>query len=331
MNNPDVAALVQRLREGDRRALAQAITLIESSRPDHRLSAVHLLRSITPYTGSAFRVGISGVPGVGKSTFIEVFGNYALRQGARLAVLTVDPSSPVSGGSILGDKTRMENLGRQEKAFIRPSSTGGTLGGVTKRTRETLLLCEAAGFDLILVETVGIGQSETAVAQMTDMFILLLLPGGGDDLQGIKRGVTELADLILINKSDGSLAKVAQNTAAEYQNALQFLQPRTEGWSVLVKTCSAIENRGIEEVWKSIENYRDMMNRDDRLSRRRGQQAKSWFWDEVSESLINKLKRSPKIKSYLSSLERDVVNQKVPPTVAADELVDAFLGMEDTS
>ena len=331
MNQLDVEALVQKLRQGDRRALAQAITLIESSRSDHRLSAVHLLKSITPYTGSAFRIGISGVPGVGKSTFIEVFGNYALRRGARLAVLTVDPSSPISGGSILGDKTRMESLGRQEQAFIRPSASGGTLGGVTKRTRETLLLCEAAGFDLILVETVGIGQSETAVAQMTDMFILLLLPGGGDDLQGIKRGVTELADLILINKSDGSLAKVAQNTAAEYQNALQFLQPRTEGWSVLVKTCSAIENRGIEEVWEIIERYRDVMNRDDRLHHRRGQQARSWFWDEVSESLINKVKQNPKIKPHLSSLEQDVVNQKVPPTVAADELVDKFLEVDDTS
>ena len=182
MSHSDVEALIHKLLQGDRRALAQAITLVESSRPDHRSLAVQLLKSITPYTGSAFRIGISGVPGVGKSTFIEVFGNYALRQGARLAVLTVDPSSPISGGSILGDKTRMESLGRQEKAFIRPSATGGTLGGVTKRTRETLLLCEAAGFDLVLVETVGIGQSETAVAQMTDMFVLLLLPGGGDDL-----------------------------------------------------------------------------------------------------------------------------------------------------
>ena len=330
MNLPDVEQLIQKLREGDRRALAQAITLVESSRPDHRLSAVHLLKSITPYSGSAFRIGISGVPGVGKSTFIEVFGNHALRQGARLAVLTVDPSSPISGGSILGDKTRMESLVRQEEVFIRPSAAGGTLGGVTKRTRETLLLCEAAGFNLILVETVGIGQSETAVAQMTDMFILLLLPGGGDDLQGIKRGVTELADLILINKSDGSLAKLAQNTAAEYQNALQFLQPRTEGWSVLVKTCSAMENRGVEEVWETIENYRDVMNRDDRLRHRRGQQAKSWFWDEVSELLVTKLKRHPKIKSHLRRLEQDVLTQKIPPTVAAEELADKFIRVEDT-
>ena len=329
MSHSDVEALIHTLRQGDRRALAQAITLVESSRPDHRSSAVQLLKSITPYTGSAFRIGISGVPGVGKSTFIEVFGNYALRQGARLAVLTVDPSSPISGGSILGDKTRMESLGRQEKAFIRPSASGGTLGGVTKRTRETLLLCEAAGFDLVLVETVGIGQSETAVAQMTDMFILLLLPGGGDDLQGIKRGVTELADLILINKSDGSLAKVAESTAADYQNALQFIQPRTEGWSVQVKTCSAIENRGIEEVWKTIATYRDVMNRNDRLLQRRGQQAKSWFWDEVSESLISKLKQHPKVKSHLKSLEQDVINQKMPPTVAADELVSKFLEVEN--
>ena len=330
MTLSDVGQLVQKLRQGDRRALAQAITLVESSRPDHRLSAVQLLKSITPYTGSAFRIGISGVPGVGKSTFIEVFGNHALRKGARLAVLTVDPSSPISGGSILGDKTRMESLVREGQAFIRPSAAGGTLGGVTKRTRETLLLCEVAGFNLILVETVGIGQSETAVAQMTDMFVLLLLPGGGDDLQGIKRGVTELADLILINKSDGSLAKLAQNTAAEYQNALQFLQPRTEGWSVQVKTCSAIENRGIEEVWEMIQSYRNVMNKNNLLHHRRGQQAKSWFWDEVTELLITKLKEHPKIKSRLSSLEQDVLNQKLPPTVAAEELANKFLEVEDT-
>ncbi len=316
--------MVESLRRGDRRALAQAITLIESQRSDHRESASQLLKAIMPFTGCAFRIGISGVPGVGKSTFIEAFGNHALTQGSRVAVLTVDPSSPLSGGAILGDKTRMESLARQNNAFIRPSAAGGTLGGVTKRTREALLLCEAADFDLILVETVGIGQSETAVAQMTDMFILLLLPGSGDDLQGIKRGVTELADLILINKADGSLADAARITAADYQSALQFLHPRTEGWTVLVKTCSAVEDIGIADVWSTVQDYQTFLNKNDQLEKRRGIQAKTWFWEEVSESLLAKLRRHPKLASRIVEIEHQVYAHRVPPTVAAQDLVNLF-------
>ena len=328
MNHLEVEQLVKNLRKGDRRALAQAITLIESQHPDHRESAALLLKAIMPFTGSAFRLGISGVPGVGKSTFIEKFGSYALDQGARVAVLAIDPSSPLSGGSILGDKTRMESLARKENVFIRPSATGGALGGVTRRTREALLLCEAAGFDLILVETVGIGQSETQVAQMTDMFVLLLLPGSGDDLQGIKRGVTELADLILINKADGSLIDVAKQTAADYQNAMQFLHSRTEGWTVTVKTCSALEGFGIDDVWATVQAYRNIAGNNDGLQQKRGIQAKSWFWEEVSASLLGRLRQHPELTSRVADIEQEVAAHKTPPTVAAQELVDIFLGSE---
>lgn len=317
--------IVESLRGGDRRILAQAITLIESQRPDHRESAARLLQAVMPLTGRAFRIGISGVPGAGKSTFIEAFGSHALQQGSRVAVLTVDPSSPLSGGAIMGDKTRMERLARQENAFIRPSAAGGTLGGVTKRTREALLLCEAAAFDLILVETVGIGQSETAVAQMTDMFILLLLPGSGDDLQGIKRGVTELADLILINKADGDLADTAKITAADYQNALQFLQPRTEGWTVPVKTCSALEQVGIADVWATAQRYRNIVSTSSQLQKRRGLQAKAWFWEEVSETLLARLRRHPELACRVTKIEQQVCRHEVPPIVAAQELLDMFL------
>ena len=328
-SQPDVDQLSGELRKGDRRALARAITLVESSRPDHRKAALRLLRSIMPHTGASFRIGISGAPGVGKSTFIEVFGSYLLEQGWRVAVLTIDPSSPITGGSILGDKTRMENLARQENAFIRPSAAGGVLGGVNKYTRDAMLLCEAAGFDLILVETVGIGQSETTVAGMTDMFILLLLPGSGDDLQGIKRGVTELADMVVINKADGELLNTARHTAADYQNALQFMQPRTREWSVPVKTVSAIEGKGMDEIWAAAQKYRAIVTQNNGLSLRRGLQAKEWLWDEVSESLTGKLKRHPKLKDRVSELELDVVDQKVPAAVAATELVDLFTSVEE--
>ncbi len=330
MKQSDVDQLSRELRKGDRRALARAITLVESSRQDHRDAALRLLRSIMPHTGASFRIGISGAPGVGKSTFIEAFGSYLLEQGRRVAVLTIDPSSPITGGSILGDKTRMQNLARQENAFIRPSAAGGVLGGVNKHTRDALLLCEAAGFDLILVETVGIGQSEIAVAGMTDMFILLLLPGSGDDLQGIKRGVTELADLVVINKADGELLNTARHTAADYQNALQFMQPRHQQWSVSVKTVSAIEGRGMGEVWAAAQKYRTIISLNNGLSTRRGLQAKEWLWDEVSDLLTSRLKSHPKLMNRVSGLELEVVDQKVPAAVAARELVDLFTGAKES-
>lgn len=320
-----VQGLVDKVRAGERRALAQAITLVESERHDHRSAASSLLKSIMPSAGVSFRIGISGIPGVGKSTFIEAFGNYIIDQGHRVAVLAVDPSSPITGGSILGDKTRMESLARRDHAFIRPSAAGGVLGGVTRRTREAMLLCEAAGFDYVLVETVGVGQSETAVANMTDMFILLLLPGSGDDLQGIKRGVTELADLILINKADGDLADAARHTSADYQNALQFIHPRAPDWSVPVKTCSAMAGEGMEEVWSTMKKYRETVSQNDTLNQRRGEQVRSWFWEEVSETLINELKQHPGMNSKVAEIERAVADHRIPPTVAARELVDLFM------
>ena len=243
-------ALADGVLDGNRRALAQAITLIESTRRDHRAAASDLLERLMPHAGGSIRLGISGVPGVGKSTFIEALGNHVIDPGHRVAVLTVDPSSAISGGSILGDKTRMELLSRRPEAYIRPSPAGKTLGGVTRRSREALILCEAAGFDVIIVETVGVGQSETKVADMTDMFVLLLLPGGGDELQGIKRGIMELADLILINKADDELKALAGRSAAEYRNALRLLHPRSANWKVEVQTCSARDGTGIAEAWE---------------------------------------------------------------------------------
>lgn len=324
MKTTGLEQLVKELRGGDRRALARAITLVESSRSDHRESADLLLKSIMPYTGAAFRIGISGVPGVGKSTFIEALGNHIIDQGLSLAVLAVDPSSPVTGGSIMGDKTRMEALARRPEAFIRPTPAGATLGGVTRRTREALLLCEAAGFDLILVETVGIGQSEATVAWMTDMFILMLLPGAGDELQGIKRGVTELADLVLINKADGDLAALARHAAADYTNALRFVQPRYSEWPIAVRTCSALERESVAAVWAVIEQFRTAVSSGDALRTRRGEQARSWFWDEVSASLVNRLKHHPVVAARVRDIEKQVVGHEVPPTVAAQELVDLF-------
>jgi len=255
----DPHALAEGLKAGRRRDLARAITLIESTRPDHRAAARALLEELLPATGGSIRLGISGVPGVGKSTFIEAFGRHVIDRGHRIAVLAVDPTSARSGGSILGDKTRMEELARAPEAFIRPSPAGDTLGGVARRTREAMLACEAAGFDVIVVETVGVGQSETAVADMVDLFCLLLLPGGGDELQGIKRGIVEIADLIVVNKADGAMRDAARHAAAEYRHALTLLRPRDADWRVLLLQAAATENRGIDAVWETIGRWRRRM------------------------------------------------------------------------
>lgn len=323
--NDSVEELAEGILAGQRRALSRAITLVESTRSDHREQANALLQRLTPHAGNSIRLGISGVPGAGKSTFIESFGNHILDQGHRLAVLAVDPSSALSGGSILGDKTRMEELSRRREAFIRPSPAGRTLGGVTRRTRETLLLCEAAGFDVVIVETVGVGQSETAVADMTDMFLLLLLPGGGDDLQGIKRGIMELADLILVNKADGDMKAAANHSAADYIRALRLLHPRTRNWQVPVKTCSALKGAGIADAWEQVCKYREILTTSGELVERRASQAKAWMWAETSESLINALREDEVIQRRLPELERDVMSGKIPPTLAAAELIDIFL------
>lgn len=316
--------LAEKIRQGDRRALAKGITLVESTRADHREQAASLLELLMPYTGNSIRLGISGVPGVGKSTFIESFGNYVIEQGHRVAVLAVDPTSALSGGSILGDKTRMETLSRNVDAFIRPSPAGETLGGVTRRTRETLLLCEAAGFDVIIVETVGVGQSETAVAQMTDMFLLLLLPGGGDELQGIKRGIMELADLILVNKADGDQQAAANRTVADYRMAVHFLHPRSRHWQVQVQPLSALKGQGVNEVWETVESYRKALSEADEIDARRVAQARAWMWSETADSLLTELKESDSVKALVHTLEQDVTNGKLPATVAAKKLIDAF-------
>jgi len=321
MNRDSLAA---ELRAGDRRALARAITLVESAHPDDREPANRLLEILTPLAGKSIRIGISGVPGVGKSTFIESLGNYVIDRGHKVAVLAVDPSSALSGGSILGDKTRMETLSRRIEAFIRPSPAGGTLGGVARHTRETVLLVEAAGFDIVIVETVGVGQSEAVVAEMTDLFLLLLLPGGGDELQGIKRGIVELADLIVVNKADGDLAAAAQRAAGDYRSALRFLRPRSARWEVPVETCSALEGRGIDEIWTLIEQYRATMTASGDLGAARAAQARRWLWNETVESLMALLREDPRVRQRIQELEQAVAAGRVSPRVAAQELVHNF-------
>ena len=311
--------------DGDRRALARAITLIESTRRDHRAAASALLESIMPHTGTSIRVGISGAPGVGKSTFIEALGNHVIAQGLKPAVLTVDPSSAISGGSILGDKTRMETLARRPEAFIRPSPSGNTLGGVTRRSRETLLLCEAAGFDVIIVETVGVGQSETRVADMTDMFVLLLQPGAGDQLQGIKRGIMELADLILINQADDGREELARNSAREYQHALHLLRPRSKNWTVEVATCSARDNEGIDAAWDAVLRHQAALEDSGELAARRAEQARAWLWSEVQDSLIADLRDKFGTGDLIDELEAAVVEGTMPATTAADTLLEHYL------
>ncbi len=320
-----MADTVQAILDGDRRALARAITLIESTRRDHRAEAGALLEALMSHTGGAIRVGISGAPGVGKSTFIEALGNHVIDLGHRVAVLTVDPSSAISGGSILGDKTRMETLARRADAFIRPSPSGSTLGGVTRRSRETLLLCEAAGFDVIIVETVGVGQSETKVADMTDMFVLLLQPGAGDQLQGIKRGIMELADLVLINQADDGREELAQRSVREYQHALHLLRPRSPGWSVEVAACSARDHIGIDRAWDAVMRHREALSGSGELSVRRAEQARTWLWSEVQDSLIADLREQLGAGHPISDLETDVAEGRVPATTAAEKLLEIYL------
>src|SRR5882672_12052544 len=317
--------LLAPLLAGDRRALAQAITLIESTRGDHRERADALLGALLPYTGKSVRLGITGVPGVGKSTLIERFGLSLIDKGRSLAVLAIDPSSKRGGGSILGDKTRMEELSRHNAAFIRPSPAGATLGGVARRTREAMLLVEAAGFDTVIVETVGVGQSETAVADMVDMFIVLLLPAGGDDLQGIKRGVIELADLIVVNKADGDLLSAARRAASDYQHALRMLRSPTAGWTPEVTTCSALTGEGVTEVWQVVERFSAAVG-EKGIARRRAEQARAWMWNEVGETLLAELRKHPEVKKLVSGLEREVESGRATPAAAARRMLEAFHG-----
>jgi len=318
--------LIAALRRGDRRALARAITLIESTRPDHREEAERLVELLLPHTGGAVRIGISGPPGAGKSTFIERFGLDGIALGRRIAVLAVDPASKRSGGAILGDKTRMTELARSPAAFIRPSSAGDRRGGVARHTREAILLCEAAGFDAVLVETVGVGQAETAVAELVDIFVLILPPAAGDELQGIKRGVVELADLVLVNKADGELAAAAHRSAADYASAMRLLRPPLTEWQVPVRTVSALEGIGIGEVWDDVARFRTALEQSGAWSRRRAEQARVALWSEIGDSLLDHFRAAPIVARRLAAVEREVMAGARTPNAAARALLAAFLG-----
>jgi len=317
-------SLATPLLEGNRRALARAITLVESSRADHREQAQALLAEIMPKTGGAVRIGLSGAPGVGKSTFTEAMGLHLTGLGHKVAVLAVDPSSALTGGSILGDKTRMELLSRDKNAFIRPSPSGGTLGGVARRTREAMLLVEAAGYDVVIIETVGVGQSETAVAEIVDMFLLLQSPGGGDELQGIKRGIMEMADLIVVNKADGALEKPAKMAQAEYIGALGLMRPKSPNWTPEVLLASALKNIGITEVWDAICTFEQRMVDSGELQGNRARQATSWMWSEIGEGLMDRFKADKAVADRLPGLEKQVADGQITPSAAAAELLGIF-------
>jgi LAO/AO transport system kinase len=308
------------LRNGSRAALARAITLVESRRADHQLAARELVQALLPSTGGSIRVGITGSPGVGKSTTIDSLGMYLIGRGHKIAVLAVDPSSARTGGSILGDKTRMARLAASEQAFIRPSPAAGTLGGVAAKTREAMLLCEAAGFDIVLVETVGIGQSETAVCDMTDFFLALMLPGAGDELQGIKKGLVELADMIAINKADGDNLRRANAAAAEYRAALHILAPRSEHWQPPVITYSGLEGRGIAELWQKVLDHRAALTGSGDFDRRRREQQVKWMWAMLEERLRSRLRADTAVRAKVRELEAGVAEGRLSPAVAADTL-----------
>lgn len=309
------------LRQGNRRALAKAITLVESKLDNHRQQAQQILEQALPYTGNSMRIGITGIPGVGKSTFIETFGLYLLSQGKKVAVLAVDPSSPLAGGSILGDKTRMEELSREERAFIRPSPSEGALGGVAQKTRETMLLCEAAGYDVILVETVGVGQSEYEVAGMVDFFMVLMLPNAGDELQGIKKGIIELADALLINKADGESINLAQQTKRHYENAMHLLR-HASFWTPQVLTCSAQLKENIDTVWGMISNYQIDAKNNNAFYEKRASQNQQWMKKLIFELLEMKLNQNPQVKEQMPLLQGKVTNGETTPYLAAKALID---------
>jgi LAO/AO transport system kinase len=318
---PDPEALAAGVRAGERRALAKAITLVESTRADDKEAAQRLLERLLPATGEAARVGVSGVPGAGKSTFIEAFGLYLIGQGKKVAVLAVDPSSSRSGGSILGDKTRMQRLSASPEAFIRPSPSGGSLGGVARRTREALLVCEAAGYDVVIVETVGVGQSEVAVSSMVDFFLVLMLPGAGDELQGIKKGILEIADALAVNKADGDNLPRATRAAADLSAALKFFRHASPHWTPPVLTVSAIEDRGMGEVWETIERHRAALGASGELVARRRSQQQAWLWAMLEEGLKQRFLARDDVQELLPELEEGVAHSRLTPTEAARRLL----------
>lgn len=321
---PAVEEFVKGVLAHNRALLGRTITLIESKSERHNALAQEILVQLLPHTGRAYRIGITGVPGVGKSTFIEAFGCFLIERGHRVAVLAVDPTSPLSGGSILGDKTRMVNLGQREEAFIRPSPSGGTLGGVTRTTRQTMVACDAAGYDVILVETVGTGQSEIAVSDMTDFFLVLMLPGAGDELQGIKKGVLEIADMIVVNKADGDNEIRAKQAVIHYRNALHITQPKTPTWRPPVSMCSALKEHGLTEIWAHLEDYRGKLTASGEWRQKRQKQRVKWMWAMIQDKLMTDFRHSEVIKEALPSIEAELLSERLTVTRAVQSLIDLY-------
>ncbi len=309
---------------GDRVLLSRAITIIESNLDSDKKLGKEIIQAILPHSGKSLRIGITGVPGVGKSTFIEVFGKHLIEQGHRVAILSIDPSSQRTKGSILGDKTRMEELANRKEAYIRPSASGETLGGVANKTGETMLLCEAAGFDIILIETVGVGQSETAVHRMTDFFLLLMLSGAGDELQGIKKGIMEMADMLVINKADGDNINKSQLAKRQYENALHIFPTSASGWTPVVSTASALKNIGIPEIWGKIRDFKKLVKENGYFERNRKDQQIEWMYNNIHENLKQLFYGSDHIASHLKALEKEVLHAEISPVKAAERIIDEF-------
>ena len=322
--NQKSSTLQKEILQGNRRSMAKAITLLESTNSESFEKGQELLDSLLPYTGKALRIGITGVPGVGKSTFIEAFGLYLIEIGYRVAVLAVDPSSPITGGSIMGDKTRMKELSQHPDSFIRPSPSSGVLGGVARKTRETILICEAAGYEIIFVETVGVGQSETLVDSMVDLFMLLLLPNAGDELQGIKKGVLELADLIVINKSDGVQESQAITTQSEYRKAMQLLSSSKNSWEPQILRSSALEKQGIDKIWEAVNNFRESFKDSGEWEQQRRNQYEKWMWTLVEEGLLKNFCKNKIIQKKIPELEKFVASGEILPASAATKLLEIW-------
>lgn len=327
---PSAQELIDSIISGNKTALSRAITLVESTNPEHSEKASQVINGCLPYANNSIRIGITGVPGVGKSTFIEAFGKHLTTIGKKVAVLAIDPSSTISHGSILGDKTRMEELVKDENAYIRPSASGNTLGGVARKTRESIILCEACGFDVVIIETVGVGQSETAVHSMVDFFLLLKLSGAGDELQGIKRGIMEMADAIVINKADGDNIKKAKSAKVEFNRALHLFPPKKSGWNPKVTTCSSYTKEGIDEVWNIIENYISLTSENGYFLQKRNEQNQYWFLETIESQLKTWFYQNQKIKQALENFKKQIELNQLSPFTAAQNLLDLFqLKQED--
>ncbi len=325
---PTADEFFEGIRQGDIRLLSQAVTMIESAKPEHQKIAQSIIEKCLPFAGNSIRLGITGVPGAGKSTLIEALGMHIIKEGGKLAVLAIDPSSERSKGSILGDKTRMETLSGEKNAYIRPSPSAGSLGGVARKTRETIILCEAAGFDTIFIETVGVGQSETAVHSMVDFFLLIMLAGAGDELQGIKRGIMEMADAIAINKADGSNIKKASMAKAEYSSALHLFPPTKSGWIPRVETCSALHNKGVSELWNMVLKYVRDTKDNDYFSDRRNQQAQYWMFETINESLKSNFYHNQEIAGLMENYKNKVLNDELSSFAAASELLERYFNIK---